>query len=82
MMFSYSTLLYLSPALIFTNSYHIGDNTAGNTYDLNWSNTFSLNDYTSVKFRHYSQNTYYDIFNGYRCPHQILNYTVTITFSK
>lgn len=69
-----------SDYLGYTNAQHIGDNTQGKTYRMNWTNTFTLNNYSGIKINHFTQNIKYDLFGGYKAPHRITNYTITITF--
>ena len=66
----------------YTNYYYLNDNTNGQSYSAKWSNTFTLNDYSAIKIYHCTRNIYTDWFGGYKAPHKISNYTVTITFSK
>lgn len=66
----------------YTNAYYIGDNTKGQTYHMNWVNSFELANYSGVYINHFTKNIYTDLFGGYKAPHKMTNYTVTVVFSK
>ena len=66
----------------YTKSYYTAPDLKGETFDINWETPFELESYSSIKIVHYTNNPYASLGSGYRAPHIISNYKITVTFSK